>query len=116
MAVAQKTGTKMEPLGSGNMDKNLRNLLCLILSHNHVSLGEGKPNSGRAEPRTSRERCEPRGVPGAAGGGGGPGAAALGAPAGPRGDAGLHPGGARGGVRGSGGRRAGGAVLVRGVE
>ena len=34
MAVAQKTGTKMETrLVSGNMDQNLRNPCCLILSH-----------------------------------------------------------------------------------
>ena len=36
MGVAQKTGTKMEPLGSGNIHQNLRNPSWLILSHIHI--------------------------------------------------------------------------------
>ena len=36
MAVAQKTGTINETLLSGNMDQNLRNPCCLILSHTHI--------------------------------------------------------------------------------
>ena len=36
-AVAPKTGTQNGTLGSGNMDQNLRNPSCLILSHTHVA-------------------------------------------------------------------------------
>ena len=36
VAVAQKTGTQNGTLASGNMDQNLRNPSCLILSHTHV--------------------------------------------------------------------------------
>ena len=36
MAVAQKTGTQNGTLVSGNMDQNLRNPSCLILSHTHI--------------------------------------------------------------------------------
>ena len=35
LAVAQKTGTQNGTLVSGNMDQNLRNPSCLILSHTH---------------------------------------------------------------------------------
>ena len=37
MAGAQKTGTKTEPLVSGNMDQNLRNPSYLILSHTQIA-------------------------------------------------------------------------------
>ena len=38
MAVAHKTGTQNRTLVSGNMDQNLRNPSCLILSHTHMGV------------------------------------------------------------------------------
>ena len=48
MAVAQKTGTQNGTLVSGNMDQNLRNPSCLILSHAHIFRWKFMPTTGLA--------------------------------------------------------------------